>query len=84
MIESNRVSVAGQLLPAPVPERLSSELLLGSRGGGSLRPPSKLGTRPAPAQPSKHPYYCIDHSEMLQRWEVFTASSSPRARICQG
>uniref|UniRef100_A0A8D3DWF2 Discs large MAGUK scaffold protein 3 n=1 Tax=Scophthalmus maximus TaxID=52904 RepID=A0A8D3DWF2_SCOMX len=28
MIESNRVSVEGQLLPAPVPERLSSELLL--------------------------------------------------------
>uniref|UniRef100_A0A4W6EWT5 Discs large MAGUK scaffold protein 3 n=1 Tax=Lates calcarifer TaxID=8187 RepID=A0A4W6EWT5_LATCA len=31
MIESNRVSVEGQLLPALVPERLSSELLLGSQ-----------------------------------------------------
>lgn len=31
MIESNRVSVDGQLLPALVPERLPSELLLGSQ-----------------------------------------------------
>uniref|UniRef100_A0A672IB43 Discs, large homolog 3 (Drosophila) n=1 Tax=Salarias fasciatus TaxID=181472 RepID=A0A672IB43_SALFA len=32
MIESNRVSVEGQLLSAPVPERLSSVLLPGSQG----------------------------------------------------
>lgn len=32
MIESNRVSVMGKLLPALVPKRLSSELLLGSQG----------------------------------------------------
>lgn len=38
MIESNRVSVEGQLLPALVPERLSSELLLGSQGDGLLPP----------------------------------------------
>ncbi|TKS72227.1 Disks large -like protein 3 [Collichthys lucidus] len=38
MIESNRVSVEGQLLPALVPERLSSELLLGSQGDGLVPP----------------------------------------------
>lgn len=38
MIESNRVSVEGQLLPALVPERLSSELLLGSQRDGLLPP----------------------------------------------
>ncbi|KAG7225779.1 hypothetical protein INR49_014430 [Caranx melampygus] len=38
MIESNRVSVEDQLLPALVPERLSSELLLGSQGDGLLPP----------------------------------------------
>lgn len=42
MIESNRVSVEGQLLPALVPERLSSELLLGSQGDG-LVPPLSCG-----------------------------------------
>lgn len=56
MIESNRVSVEGQLLPAPVPERLSSELLLGSQGDGLLPPPPPTPPprecgreRPAPA-----------------------------------
>uniref|UniRef100_A0A3B4ZKD4 Discs large MAGUK scaffold protein 3 n=1 Tax=Stegastes partitus TaxID=144197 RepID=A0A3B4ZKD4_9TELE len=44
MIESNRVSVEGQLLPALVPERLSSELLLGSQGDGLLPPECGKGT----------------------------------------
>lgn len=72
MIESNRVSVEGQLLPALVPERLTSELLLGSQGDGLL-PPLSVGKRPAPAHWSKHKkhsYYCIDYTEALRRWEV--------------
>lgn len=44
MIESNRVSVEGQLLAALVPERLSAELLLGSQGDGLLPPECGKGT----------------------------------------
>ncbi|TWW55735.1 Disks large -like protein 3 [Takifugu flavidus] len=62
MIESNRVSVAGQLLPAPVPERLSSELLLGSRGVPSLKPilflfvPSHCPPSPPPSSVPSPPH----------------------------
>lgn len=78
MIESNRVSVEGQLLPALVPERLTSELLLGSQGDGLL-PPLSVGKRPAPAHWSKHKkhsYYCIDYTEALRRWEVSVTSTA--------
>lgn len=62
MIESNRVSEEDQLLPALGPEKLSSELLLGSKGDGLLAP--SIWERDqhllSEANTKKHPYYSID------------------------
>ncbi|KAA8588792.1 hypothetical protein FQN60_010137 [Etheostoma spectabile] len=64
MIESNRVSVEGQLLLALVPKRLPSELLLGSQGDGLL-PPELPSLKPilflfspsrCPLPPPSHPH----------------------------
>lgn len=52
MIESNRVSVAGQLLPAPT--QCQKDLLLCPKGGSMSPPPTQLGKSQALAQRSKN------------------------------
>lgn len=82
MIESNRVSVAGQLLPAPHPhtplQRQRDCLPSCCSAPGEPVPPAirKEPSTCSVKQAQKQPYNFIDPSELLQRWEVFTTSSS--------
>lgn len=53
MIESNRVSGKGHFVPAPAPEQMSAELLLGSQGDGRPPSPPECGKQTSTSRPKQ-------------------------------